>query len=192
MSEKIELNQSPENASPEASDGATTNRRPAKKRPQSAHVEGTPGLATGQAVDGRAAASTDHAGAPAQPPQAPGPPVAEFRGLDEVELPPKSEAEVRQITKASELVDECSTLDAAVKQLAAKLRDLRRQHRKTLADVETQNRIVTATGIAEAVPGDMRQRGFNDDRIKRLLTMIARTPLTPDEVAALIAPYMVK
>ncbi len=191
MSEKIELNQSPENASPEASDGATANRRPPRKRPQSAHGEGTPGLATGQAVDGRAAASADHAGAPAQPALAPVRQLAEFR-LDEVELPPKSEAEVRQITKASELVDERSTLDATVKELAAKLRDLRRQHRKTLADVETQNRIVTATGIAEAVPGDMRQRGFNDDRIKRLLTMIARTPLTPDEVAALIAPHMVK
>jgi hypothetical protein len=38
----------------------------------------------------------------------------------------------------------------------------------------------------------MRQREFNEDHIKRLLTMIARTRLTPDKVAALIAPYMVK
>jgi hypothetical protein len=192
MSEKTELNQSPENAAPEASDSAAANRRPPKKRPQSAPGEGVPGLPAGPVVDGSAAPVSDLAGAPAKPLQAPVPPVAEFRGLDQVELPPKSEAEVRQITKASELVDERSTLDAAVKELAAKLRDLRRQHRKTLVDVETQNRIVTATGIAEAVPGDMRQRGFNDDRIKRLLTMIARTPLTPDEVAALIAPYMGK
>ena len=191
MSEKIELNQSPENASPEASDGATANRRPPKKRPQSAPGEGVPGLPAGPGVDGSAAPAVDLAGVPAVPVPAPVRQSAEFR-LDEVELPPKSEAEVRQISKASELVDERSTLDAAVKELAAKLRDLRRQHRKTLAHVETQNRIVTATGIAEAVPGDMRQRGFNDDRIKRLLTMIARTPLTPDEVAALIAPHMVK
>ncbi|MBL0931685.1 MAG: hypothetical protein IBJ15_16410 [Alphaproteobacteria bacterium] len=192
MSEKIELNQSPENVAPEASDGATANRRPPKKRPQSAPGEGMPGLAAGPGVAGSAAPTSDLPVAPGHPPQAPEPPVAEFRGLDQVELPPKSEAEVRQITKASELVDERSMLDATVKEMAAKLRDLRRQHRKTLADVETQNRIVTATGIAEAVPGDMRQRGFNDDRIKRLLTLIARTKLTPDEVAALIAPYMGK
>jgi hypothetical protein len=90
------------------------------------------------------------------------------------------------------LVDERASLDATVKEMAAKLRDLRRQRRKTIDEVETQNRIVTATGFAEAVPSDLRQRGFNEDRIKRLLTMIARTPLTPDGVAALIAPYMVK
>jgi hypothetical protein len=135
MSEKIEMNQSPENASPEASDGPTANRRPPKKRPQSAPGEGMPRLPAGPVVDGSAAPASDLAGAPAQPLQAPVPPVAEFRGLDEVELAPKPEAEVRQITKASELVDERSTLDAAVKELAAKLRDLRRQQRKTLVDV---------------------------------------------------------
>lgn len=189
MSEKIELNQSPENTTPETSENGAANRRPAKKRPQSAPGEGAPGLPAAPGVDGSAAPASDLAGVPAV--SASARQVAEFR-LDDVELPPKSEAELRQIGKANELVGERATLDAKVKEMAAKLRDLRRQHRKTIDEVETQNRIVTATGFAEAVPSNLRQRGFNEDRIKRLLTMIARTPLTPDGVAALIAPYMVK
>jgi len=186
MSEKIELNQSPENAAPEASDSATANRRPAKKRLQSAPGEGSPGLPAGQAIDGRAAASIDHAGTPAQPPE------AEFRGLDEVDLPPKSEMEVRELAKAEEMADERSTLDVEVKARAVKLNELRRKSRQVDLELERQANIVTAAGLAGAVTDDLRKRGFTLDRIKRLLALIARTKLTPDEVAALIAPYMVK
>jgi hypothetical protein len=193
MSEKIELNQSPENVSPEASDGATANRRPVKKRLQSAPGEGAPGLPAGPGVDGSAAPASDLAGVPAVPASAPAPArqVAEFR-LDEVELPPKSEIEVRELAKAEEMANERSTLDVEVKARAVKLNELRRKSRQVDLELERQANIVTAAGVAGAVSDDLRKRGFTLDRIKRLLTMIARTPLTPDEVAALIAPYMVK
>lgn len=192
MSEKSEPNQAAENVMPEASDGTATNRRPPKRRPQSAPGEGSPEPATGQAIDGQATASTDHADAPAQPPQAPVPPVAEFRGLDEVELPPKSEAELRERAKADKLADERSVLDVEVKERAVKLNELRRKSRQVDLELERQANVVTAAGVAGAVTGDLRQRGFTLDRVKRLLALIARTTLTPDEVGALIAQYTVK
>lgn len=191
MAANPELNQNSGNTVQEPLEGAATNSQPPKRRPKSASTEGLPSPHAGSIVDGSAAPASDQVRGAAEPMQGAARQVAEFR-LDEVELPPKSEAELRQIAKANELVDERASLDATVKEMAAKLRDLRRQRRKTIDEVETQNRIVTATGFAEAVPSDLRQRGFNEDRIKRLLTMIARTPLTPDGVAALIAPYMAK
>jgi hypothetical protein len=191
MSEKIELNQSPENAAPETSENGAANRRSAKKRPQSAPGEGAPGLPAGPSVDGSAAPASDLTGVPAQPPQAPVRQVAEFR-LDEVELPPRSEAEVRELTKAEEMADERSTLDVEVKARAVKLNELRRKSRQAELELERQANIVTAAGLAGAVTADLRERGFTLDRIKRLLALIARTKLTPDELGALIAPYMVK
>jgi hypothetical protein len=191
MSEKIELNQSPENVAPEASDGATANRRPVKKRPQSAPGEGAPGLPAGPVVDGSAAPASDLAGVPAVPAPTPVRQTAEFR-LDEVELPPKSEMEVRELAKAEEMTDERSTLDVEVKARAVKLNELRRKSRQVDLELERQANIVTAAGVAGAVSDDLRKRGFTLERIKRLLALIARTKLTPDEVGALIAPYMVK
>jgi hypothetical protein len=192
MSEKIEMNQSPENAAPETSENGAANRRPAKKRPQSAPGEGLPGLSAGPGVDGSAAPASDLAGPPAQPPQAPVPPVAEFRGLDQVELPPKTEIEVREHAKAEEMADERAELNVEVKARAVKLNELRRKSRQADLELERQANIVTAAGLAGAVTVDLRERGFTLDRIKRLLALIARTTLTPDELGALIAPHMVK
>ncbi|MCA3248715.1 MAG: hypothetical protein ING29_19800 [Azospirillum sp.] len=189
MQEKIELNQSPENTAPETSDNAAANRRPAKKRPQSAPGEGVPALSAGPSVDRSAAPASDLAGSPAQPTQASVRQVAEFR-LDEVELPPKSEVEQREHAKAEEMADERAELDVEVKARAVKLNELRRKSRQADLELERQANIVTAAGLAGAVTADLRERGFTLDRIKRLLALIARTPLTPDEVAALIAPYV--
>ncbi len=191
MSEKIELNQSPENAAPEASDGAAATRRPPKKRPQSAPGEGAPGLSTAPGVDGPAAPASDLAGVPVQPTQAPVRQVAEFR-LDEVELPPKTEVEVREHAKAEEMADERAEIYVEVKARAVKLNELRRKSRQADLELERQANIVTAAGLAGAVTADLRERGFTLDRIKRLLALIARTPLTPDQLGALIAPYLVK
>jgi len=191
MSEKIELNQSPENAAPEASDNAAANRRPAKKRPQSAPVEGAPGLPPGPVVDGSAAPASDQVSGAAEPTQGAARQVAEFR-LDEVALPPSSEAEIREINRASSLANETAALDGEVRKRADKLNDLRRKFRQANLEKERQDNIVTAAGLAGAVTADLRERGFTLDRIKRLLALIARTKLTPDEVAALVAPYMLK
>lgn len=191
MSEKIDLNQSPENAAPETSENGAANRRPAKKRPQSAPGEGAPGLPAGPGVDGSAAPASDLTGVPAQPPQAPVRQVAEFR-LDDVELPPKSEVEVREHAKAEEMADERAELTVEVKARAVKLNELRRKSRQADLELERQANIVTAAGLAGAVTADLRERGFTLDRIKRLLALIARTELTPDKLGALIAHYLVK
>lgn len=189
MQEKIELNQSPENAAPEASDSVAANRRSAKKRPQSAPGEGAPGVPAGPSVDGSAAPASGLAGVPAV--SASARQVAEFR-LDDVELPPKSEIEVREHAKVEEMADERSTLDVEVKARAVKLNELRRKSRQADLELERQANIVTAAGLAGAVTDDLRKRGFTLDRIKRLLALIARTTLSPDEVGAIIAPYMIK
>lgn len=191
MSEKIDLNQSPENAAPETSDSAAPNRRPAKRRPQSAPSEVVPGLSTGPGVDGPATPASDLAGVPAQPQPAPVLQIAEFR-LDDVELPPKSAVEHREHAKAEEMADVRAELNVEVKARAVKLNELRRKSRQADLELERQANIVTAAGLAGAVTADLRERGFTLDRIKRLLALIARTKLTPDEVAGLIAPYMVK
>lgn len=191
MSEKIELNQSPENAAPETSENGAANRRPAKKRPQSAPGEGAPGLPAGPGVDGSAAPASDLTGVPAVPALAPAQQVAEFR-LDEVDLPPKTEVEAREHAKAEEMADERAELKVEVKARAVKLNELRRKSRQADLELERQANIVTAAGLAGAVTADLRERGFTLDRIKRLLALIARTKLTPDEVATLVAPYMVK
>ena len=191
MSEKIELNQPPENAAPETSDHAVANRRPAKKRPQSAPGEGATGLPAGPSVDRSAAPASDLAGVPAVLAPVPVRQVAEFR-LDEVELPPKSEVEQREHAKAEEMADERAELKVEVKARAVKLNELRRKSRQANLELERQANIVTAAGLAGAMTADLRERGFTLDRIKRLLALIARTPLTPDQLGALIAPYLVK
>jgi hypothetical protein len=116
----------------------------------------------------------------------------EFAGLDSVELPPKTASEEREERKLKKVVADFDATEAQKGALMKQLRDISKEYRHKEREKEAQENLTIAESLRGMMAGDLGERGFTLPMIKRLLALIARTPLSAEEVAKLVARHQVK